>query len=136
MPASASASPRPDTPRDVKLAVALFVAALIVGILDFASQRVGVTSVQSEALSSPVSLVLGIVIAAGFLALIMTRQNWGRILFAGLTVLGLLLTIPVIVDELGADPLGAGFSLLQVALQVAGLIFLFRPNSNAWFRSA
>lgn len=136
MSASASAVTPSSAPRPVKLAVILFAAALVVGLLDFALQRAGVTTVQSEALSSPLSVLFNLVITVGFLSLIMNRQNWARIIFAILIVLGLVFTVPIVLDEIGADPVGAMFSLLQLALQSVALVFLFRAESNRWFRRA
>jgi hypothetical protein len=104
------------------------------GVLDLALQRIGVGSVESEALSSPAGFLFGIVFTAVFLALGLKRHNWARFVLAILTVLGLLLTVPIVAKELVADPIGAALSLVQVGLQIAGLIFLFRRSANAWFR--
>ncbi len=136
MSASTSVVASPGAPRDVKVAVALFAAALIIRIVEFALQRAGVTSVPSEGLSSPVSLALGTVMTVGFLSSIITGKNWGRIMFAVLMAVGLLVSIPIVRAEIVVDPARATLSLLQMVLNAAGLFFVFRPDSNRWFRHA
>jgi hypothetical protein len=57
-------------PQDIQIAIGLSVAGLAIGALDFGLQRLGVSSVQSEALSSPASLLVGIAFTAFLLFLI------------------------------------------------------------------
>jgi hypothetical protein len=122
-------------PRDVKLAVLLTAIAVAIGVFDLVLQSTGITTAQSAA-STPGAVAVGVGFTVVFLFLILQRQNWARILYAVLAVLGLIFSVPMLGTELNEDLIGAVSTALQIILQLAALVFLFRPSANAWFRSA
>jgi len=122
-------------PKEVRYGVMATAASLLLSIVDMLLQKAGVTAVESEALSSPAAVLGGVVLTAVFLLLIVKRHNWARIVFTILIVIGIPLAIPIVLTELRTDVLGAISSILQLVLQIAGVVFFFRPAANAWFRS-
>jgi hypothetical protein len=62
------------------------------------------------------------------------RQNWARWVFAVLFVLGLPLSLPMVWASLMPITLSGVISVVQIALQVVGLIFVFSPQSRPWFQ--
>ena len=68
--------------------------------------------------------------------LISTGRNWARILFLILFILGLpaMVWSIVAVEAFLKGPWDIGVSLMQGAVQLAGLLFLFSATSNVWFK--
>lgn len=79
------------------------------------------------------SLVIGVGLAALFAYFIGKGANWARIVYTVLIVLGLIGTLV----NLGGQPaLLLVLSVVQLVLSIAILVFLYRPDSNAYFKRA
>jgi hypothetical protein len=61
-------------------------------------------------------------------------KNWARWVFAVLFVVGLPLSLPMVWASLVPITLAGVISILQIALQVVGLFFVFSPQSRPWFQ--
>lgn len=124
----------PERPPEVTLAVTLVGASLVVGGLDLILQYAGLSSPQSEA-SSLLGLIFGAAVTSVFLWLILRRHNWARITFAILTLVTVVTSIPILLNELSGDVVGAVLTVTQIALQLVAVWLLFRPLANAWFKA-
>lgn len=121
-------------PKHVKLAIIAVVVSLFIGGADVLLQRAGLTK-QDTAAGSAIGFAFGVLITAVLLFFIAKRHNWARWVFIILTGLTILLSIPVIVTELGSDFLGAISTTLQVTLQAIALtLLLLRPVGN-WYKN-
>ncbi len=81
-----------------------------------------------------ISVIIGIALAALFAHFIGKGANWARIVYTVLTAIGILLGV-----------LGLGSSqpflllllgLASLAVSIATLYFLYRPESNAYFKAS
>ena len=79
-----------------------------------------------------ISVIIGVALAALFAHFIGKGANWARIVWTVLSVLGLLFGL------IGIANLPALFLVINVvsyALTIATLYFLYRPESNAFFKA-
>jgi hypothetical protein len=61
-------------------------------------------------------------------------KNWARWVFTVLFVLGLPLSLPMVWASLAPITLAGVISVVQIALQVVALVFVFSPQSRPWFQ--
>ena len=110
-------------PRSVTLAVGALSIALLLGvaILGF-GWRVPVVAV------STFLIVGGLIFAAA------RRHNWARWVLAILTIMVLVLTWPLVRFQLTYGLVVPIATVVQITLEAAGLILLFRPAAGRWFR--
>ena len=79
-----------------------------------------------------VGLVIGVGLAVLFAYFIGKGANWARIVYTVITVLGVLLGA---IGLLGSQPLIVLLlTVVGLVLSVAIVFFLFRPESNAYFK--
>lgn len=79
------------------------------------------------------AFIIGVALAAMFAYFIGKGANWARIVYTVLGVLGLLFGLMGI----GGQPaVLLVLSLVGVVLTIATIVFLFRPDSNAYFKKA
>ena len=78
-----------------------------------------------------IGLVIGVAIAALFAYFIRKGANWARIVYTVLSALFLLLGLFGIASQ---PPLLLVLTLIGYALTIAILYFLYRPDSNAYFK--
>ena len=94
----------------------------------------------------PSITALGIGIVIFFVAIIagiilfFTRQiwrgkNWARITLLVLCLLGILPSIPNLLQAFSANVIDGLIQSVQWILEIVALIFLFRKESSAWFRA-
>lgn len=79
--------------------------------------------------------VVSLLIVGGLLLLTWFRFNWAKWIYTVLTVAGIPFSFIPLLYALKHSPLSAALGILQVILQIAGLVFLFRKDSTEWFRS-
>lgn len=121
-------------PAPVRLGVILLGLSFAIGTLDLLLERTGITRAEPGG-SSAVSFLIGVVITAGFAALIWMKHDWARWVLGGLTVLGVLLSIPMVIDEFRTDPVGGVSSVVQLGLQSAAVLLFFSGPANDWFKT-
>lgn len=79
-----------------------------------------------------VGLVIGVAVAALFAYFISKGANWARIVYTVLLIIGILFNI---FGLLGAQPvILLILTVISIALSVAILYFLFRPDSTRYFK--
>ncbi len=77
------------------------------------------------------SVVLGVAFAALFAYFIGKGANWARIVYTVLIVIGVLASL----TRLGDQPaVLLVLSLVSLAIGIAIVVFLYRPDSNAYFK--
>lgn len=64
------------------------------------------------------------------------RHNWARITGAVITVLGFLIALPTLAEELRTHPSSGVVTIVLVAMQIYAIYLLFTSSSNAWFKSS
>jgi hypothetical protein len=83
-----------------------------------------------------VGIVIGAMVSVLFAVLlyqIYRRRNWARIVFALLTIVGLLAFTPFVVYEIPTSINGALSTLSSIA-SLATVVMVFTPAANRWFR--
>lgn len=138
-------------PASVKTAVTLIWASVALGVIstivtfifldDIIAAAVGANSgVDTDAIRTStvigaiVGLVFSVVLAALFAYFISKGANWARIVYSVLLVLGILLNL---FGLLGSQPaILIIITVISLVLSVAILFFLYRPDSNRYFKSA
>ena len=77
-----------------------------------------------------VGVVIGVALAALLAVFIGRGANWARIVWTVLAVLGLVFSLPAIGNQ---PPIALVQQLVGLALTVAILVLLYRPESNRYF---
>ncbi|MBA0127457.1 DUF5336 domain-containing protein [Haloechinothrix sp. YIM 98757] len=148
----------PPRPKSVDTAFMLWMASVVIGIVssllslisqdainEESAERLGATADQAEAgaAGGTLGIVIGLVIAvilAGLAFAMRNGANWARIVLTVLGGIGLLfgllglLTLPV---YFAIGFVGALIGLLQIAslaVIAAAIVFMFRAESNHYFR--
>jgi hypothetical protein len=117
-------------PHHVKYAEVILWTTLVITLGAAVAERsMGVTSPESFYLS-----LFATVLCSVLPYKIGQGRNWARITYAGLSVLGYAALFAGETD--GASATEVVLSWAQIPLDVAIAYFLFRPESNAWFRAA
>lgn len=108
---------------------------LVRQVLEDAGQRNGPAEVADATLMTQVFLGLGIVLFAALFVLFAVKmwagRNWARVVLTAFAVLGVLNFLSAVAST-GAD-LNLMWSLAEVAFAVTAVIYMFRPESTAYF---
>jgi FtsH-binding integral membrane protein len=121
-------------PQRVSTAVALICISL----------AVGVARILLEASQLSQRAPLGFVLVVGFATLavllfftvmIGKRQNWARITFLVLFIIGVPFSILPLLQSLAKTPVSGILGIAQLLLQAVALVFIFQKASSEWFRS-
>ncbi len=136
-------------PASVKTAVKLIWANVALSVLSTIVTFASLDSIVDTALSGSagadrdaarvgaivgaiIGLLIGVVLAAIFAYFISKGANWARIVYTVLLGLGILLGLFGLLTSQPA--LLLVISLVSVVISVAIIFFLFRPDSNAYFK--
>ena len=142
--------PRAEPPSSVRLAVNLIWVGIALSIVNSLLTFVFLDDVVDQAIEAAggsatldrdaaqlgavvgvvVTLVFTVALYVLFAIFIRKGANWARIVYTVLAVLGLLLSL---VGIAGQPALQLVLSLVGIALTVATLVLLFRPESNRYF---
>jgi hypothetical protein len=130
-------SPRREPrPAFVSVGIMLLIANLVLEMfidsaLAFEVARASAAPVRLMSMMLGVLLVFG-----GLIAAIALRMNWARFAYIGTFLL--MIMFPLLYRYLLDVPIQDAFARLPYVLalfvQLGGLIFLFTPTSNEWFR--
>lgn len=122
-----------EKPIEVTRAVQLLYASLGVGIVK--------SVVDFAHLSSEVHLmfilfvmILTFALLFFFIWKISDGRNWARIVFLILFLLGLPMSIPIYLEEIGRNLFLAILTSIQIIIQIVAIYLMFMKNSNPWFR--
>jgi hypothetical protein len=122
-------------PKQIKLVIVAIAASFLVGGIDLILQSFGVTHQTSEFGTAP-AFVGGILLTGILLFFIAKRHNWARWVFIVLTLIGMPFIIPIFIEELQTDIIGAISTSIQTALQIWAVALLFRKPVRLWFGKA
>lgn len=116
-------------PKTIIRSVVLLLLSYLIGLLDLA-----VVSLFYNTTFERISVqLISILVAAFICALLLLRKNWIRILVIALLVIGLPLSVLPMLSSFILSPL-LGFSiLLQMLLQIAGVVLLLTDTSSRWY---
>jgi len=125
-----------DLPRSISNSSKLIYASIFLGIIN--PIIVHIVS-GNQSFSNPINLIV-ILVSTGTLAFlgynINLGKNWARIIFTVLCGLGLLM-FPLVLPETFRLNLIVGIlSTLQVILQGAAIILLFKSDSRTWYQNS
>ncbi|ASO18124.1 hypothetical protein AHOG_02300 [Actinoalloteichus hoggarensis] len=145
---------RPARPRTVDLAFYLYLANATIGVLSalvllitmnaLIDEQAAAAGVNAEALGEVVrgaiiiTVVITLLVAAlNLLFVFMMRngRNWARILLTVLSALGLLSSLNSLGDAT-ANPLTLILTIVGIALPLAAVFLMFRPESNRYFQQS
>jgi hypothetical protein len=135
--ADRDASPRREPrPAFVSIGIMLLIANLLLEMFVNTALFFEVTKASGPPFRL-LSMMLGVLfIFGGLIIAIAQRMNWARLAYVGMFLL--MLTLPLLYRHLIDVPLQDAFARLPYVLalfvQAGGLIFLFTPTSNEWFR--
>ncbi len=138
--------PKGRPPASVKTAVTLIWASVALGVissivtfvfLDDLAESAGTGGVDQDSarlgviIGAVVGLIVSVAIAALFAYFISKGANWARIIYTVLIVLGIAFNL---YGLLGAQlAISIVISVVSLALSIAILFFLYRPDSNRYF---
>ena len=122
-----------EKPQNVSIGVNLQYLSLTLGLLIAYIDPVGamhkVDPVVAVAILGVIFLILAFLIF-----MISLGQNWARILFLVLFVLGVVPTIMGIPKTLNISLAAGMLSTIQLVLQAVSAVLFFTPSAGPWFR--
>ena len=133
-------------PKQVVTAIYLLYISLVIGLVSgliniFSGNIEATVAAQGGAaqatpgrISQVIMLVIILVIMWLIYFCISKRQNWARILFLVLYVLGAVAWVFSLKQMAATSVLMLILSCINMALGLMALILLFTPNGNQWFR--
>jgi hypothetical protein len=123
-------------PREVRIAVVLCWISLVVALPaiyeDFSGPEPAVAAALYVGLGSFYVALLAF--AIWLIVMIGRARNWARIVYAVLTGLNLIAVFGDIPGTFAGPWYSWSASLLSTAMDLAIVVLLFRPASNAWYR--
>lgn len=122
-------------PGKTKTAILLLYASWGLGVLRALWELPSFTRMESKGLAGGTLVTLIIIFALMLFLIFMTARgrNWARLTFLALYLIGMVM---LVVGLSSGAPIGGGVGvdLVQAVVQLAALVMLFLPESNAWFR--
>ena len=121
-------------PSKVATAVKLLYATLGIGMI----RSIIESSRHAEASSVALFLfgtLFSLVTIAFFIYMISKGKNWARITFLVLCILGIPLAISPMIQSLSHNLFSGVLGILQVIMQIIGLVLLFHGSSSKWFKA-
>lgn len=115
----------------IKFLWASFVLGLVKTVMDF-------SSLQTMAPATYVYFVVFFTfVVIGYLIFrISAGENWARIAFLVMFIIGMLPSLPQLMSEFSREPVSASFFVAQIGLQIYGLYLLFSQHGSSWFLKA
>jgi membrane protein implicated in regulation of membrane protease activity len=129
----------PERPLTVQNAIGMLYASLVLGALNLAyvilQYKQNPLYGMQHGGNDIGSIIFGLLVTWFLIVKISKGKNWARLVFAVLFVLGAVVVVPAIALLYAAMPISALITGLQTLLQFIGVVLLFVPSSNAWFRA-
>lgn len=120
-------------PQAVVTAVNLLWASLAVGLVNMLMDFSYPSSVALAAFTNFI-LIFTFALTAFLNFKISAGRNWARITTLVLFIIGVLPTLPIVLDEFSRSAVVGALSVAQVGLQVYALFLLFTQPGRSWFR--
>jgi hypothetical protein len=121
-----------ERPREVLYAFWLTIASLPLGIIavtlrpDVVKSQILVFTIMGFLFSLSCTLFLFVMILRG--------QNWARLLYLIIFIIGAPFAFPAIVTAFQKSPVPAVIRLLQLSLQMMAVVLLLQKPARDWFR--
>lgn len=123
-----------DRPSSVKIGTGLVVAAMLIGLLSY------IRIVFNPSLYARLGFdfwlrvfgILGIEIL--FIICVWKRHGWARIGLALMLIWAIYNLTTTFIRYGSHDSISYAFPLFLELVRIAGLVFLFKPESNAWYK--
>lgn len=130
------------SPIEIRKAIQMIIASIALGIVRFAltyeQTKAKVEAANIPGMAPWLFIILTLVFSFGFnlvLLFFLSRgKNWARILFTILFVIGVPMSLPYLMEAFNVAPVSGVVGAFQLAMQLYGVILLFQPASNAWFK--
>ena len=124
--------PAAQKPQSVVLAVKFLWASFAIGLVKTLMDFPNLSAAASPAYIYFVMFFTFVVI--GYLIFrISAGENWARIAFLVMFVIGMLPALPVIMGEFSRAPVAGALSVVQVGIQIYALYLLFTQPGSGWF---
>ena len=117
-------------PDRIIAAVNLLWASLVIGFAKSIMNMQHLSAQTSPAFTNFI-LVFTIAVIALLIVFISKGKNWARITFSVLFILGSLPSIPLVLGEFTRSSVLGAFSIIQIAIQVLALYFIFTKPGSA-----
>ena len=129
---SSESSARKHKPKSVSRAVKLLWLSYIIGLIRLPMDFSALTATGS--LAYPLFVAFFTFVVIGYLIFrISVGENWARLTFLVLLIIGLLPTLPQIMNEISRAPLTAAFTITHISIQAYALYLLFTSPGRDWF---
>ena len=80
------------------------------------------------------ALTLAFVLMSFVIHRIFLGRNWARLIFAAIVAVGMLGSVPEMLQTARTLPINAAINAAVLGIQLVALVFLFLPQSREWFR--
>lgn len=122
-----------DRPTEVLCAVQLAFASLVVALIAIPLQP-GV--MKSQSLGFLILVMASSLLFTSFILFMIWRgQNWARLLFIILFVIGVPFSFIGFLKTLPLNPVYAVINLIQISLQMMAVVLLLQHPARNWFKS-
>ena len=121
-------------PKPVERFELLFLVSLGIGVVNSALQWEQLTQMASAWFILIVQAAVLLMLLGLVLLISWKGSNIARWALVVLFVLGSVMYIPSAAGMLVQNPTAAVLSSIQIALQVAAIYFVFRPDAKPWFQ--
>jgi hypothetical protein len=121
-------------PQSVTKAVNLLWASFAIGLVKVPMEFPSLDATEVAFISFV--LIFTFAILWFFIAQISAGRNWARITFLVLSLIGLLPSLLVLLDQFSRSLLAGAVTVLQIGLQIDAMFLLFTEPGSGWFRKA
>lgn len=123
----------PEKPSQVKNAVYLLYATLVMGVVS-SILNLSDPGVQASLGFALVAMVITFAILLFNVTMISRGRNWARMVYLVLYVIGLPRSIVFLLQMLPSNTLTALIGTVQAILQLVAIVLLFQKPSSVWFK--
>ena len=120
-------------PQPVVTAVNLLWASLAVGLVKMLMDFSNLSGMAPAAFTN-IILIFTFALIAFLIFKISAGRNWARITLLVMFIIGVLPTLPIVLDDFSRSAVVGALSVAQIGLQVYALILLFTQPGSSWFR--
>jgi len=120
-------------PQPVVTAVNLLWASLAVGLVKMLMDFSNLSGMAPAAFTN-IILIFTFALIAFLIFKISAGRNWARITLLVMFIIGVLPTLPIVLDDFSRSAVVGALTVAQIGLQVYALILLFTEPGSSWFR--
>ena len=125
-----------ERPAVVTRAVQLLALALVIGVIRSIFVAIAAAAGKMSIATAAIIFVLAFFgVMFFFVWKVSSRRNWARFVLLVLVIIGLPFAVPAYIGEVRRNLPGGLLSILLALLQTIGIVLLFLPKANSWFRN-